>query len=356
LDLSETSIVPYSGTEGTLYGHYDIYLANKMPISSFENKQSLTSLSLPLSLTAIDLFSFSQCNGLNEEFVFPPNLVFIADSAFAGCIGLSGNLQFPLNLTAIGTAAFSGCRNISSLYLPSSLSLIRQRAFEFCDGLQTLTNMSQTPIQIDESVFTGVDKAACTLKVPRNSIDLYKNSLVWQDFFYDQDDVYAVTVAIKNPYGRALGEGIYNAHSTVTLTAIANTGHEFLHWAVTTDSLRGDAVVKWDSIISTDYSLQFLITRDTTFVLNFKKKETNIKEIDDNTSILYVYPNPVGNELFINCSLPIKQIMLYDIVGKKLKQWTLPTNRIETGDLSKGIYFLEIHTEDKSFLRKIAKN
>ena len=357
LDLSETSIVAYSGTEGTFYGHYEIYLANNMPAYSFENKQSLISIALPLTLTSIDLNSFSGCNRLSEDIFFPSNLSFIADSAFAGCSSLNGNLTFPSNLTAIGTAAFSGCKNISSLYLPSSLSLIRKRAFEFCTGLQLITNTNPSPILIDEDVFTEVDKATCTLTVLRNSIDLYKNTIVWQNFFYEQESGYMVRVTIKNPlYGHVLGEGIYNMNTVVTLTAIAHSGYTFSHWAITVDSLRGDAVIKWDSIISTENPLQFVISQDTSFILSFEEKEVNIKELDAKNNSLYVYPNPVRDRLYVDCSSQIKQIAVYDMTGKKLNQWYQTIAGIDLSDLSKGVYFLKIYTAEDFFIRKIIKD
>ena len=70
---------------------------------------------------------------------------------------------------------------------------------------------------------------------------------------------YDVT-ATSNPAegGTVSGDGIYNHGSTVTMTAMPNTGYHFLNW-----SQNGN-------VITTDETFSFNITQDTAFVANFE--------------------------------------------------------------------------------------
>ena len=53
LDLSAVTIVQYIGTEGTAGSDPTTYPTNTMPNYSFNNKTTLTNITLPLSITTI---------------------------------------------------------------------------------------------------------------------------------------------------------------------------------------------------------------------------------------------------------------------------------------------------------------
>jgi len=71
------------------------------------------------------------------------------------------------------------------LILPAGLDTIEINAFRRCSNLNTITNLNSTPIDIDTSVFSGVNKSACVLKVNTKNLSLYQAAPVWQDFLIE---------------------------------------------------------------------------------------------------------------------------------------------------------------------------
>ena len=71
---------------------------------------------------------------------------------------------------------------------------------------------------------------------------------------------------------------------------------------------------------------------------------------------LKLYPNPVNNILTIESkSIPISRVEIYSILGKKIKEITSNFGSIATDKLPYGIYFIRIHSEKSSIIRKMIK-
>lgn len=62
----------------------------------------------------------------------------IGDYAFSGCSSLT-SLTLPSSVTLIGGHAFEKCSGLTSLTLPSSVTSIGEFAFRYCSGLTSLT-------------------------------------------------------------------------------------------------------------------------------------------------------------------------------------------------------------------------
>ncbi|HET8810523.1 MAG TPA: T9SS type A sorting domain-containing protein [Flavobacteriaceae bacterium] len=77
---------------------------------------------------------------------------------------------------------------------------------------------------------------------------------------------------------------------------------------------------------------------------------------DVETVDLVLYPNPAIETFQINSQQNIKKIHIYDLYGKLVKNYTLQEN-YPVGDLTKGIYMLEIQTFDgqKQVLKFVKK-
>ena len=160
LDLSAVTIAAYTGTGGP-FG--TVYPANTLPEFAFCNyypiaKTSLTSITLPNSVTSI------------------------GTDAFFGCRGLT-TITLPNSLTSIGNDAFAACSGLTTITLPNSITSIGTTAFANCSGLTSITAQSSTPINLNAStyVFTGVP-TTCTLYVPSTSISAYQAANQWKDF------------------------------------------------------------------------------------------------------------------------------------------------------------------------------
>ena len=143
LDLSEAKIV-----EGGdfYYGYYDYYDHHSYYYTTsddvigdyaFSDCSSLTSLTLPSSVTSIGGHAFEKCSGLTS-LTLPSSVTSIGEFAFRYCSGLT-SLTIPSGVTTIDYYAFADCRGLTSLTIPSSVTSIGGHAFAWCSGLTSLT-------------------------------------------------------------------------------------------------------------------------------------------------------------------------------------------------------------------------
>lgn len=101
-DIIIPSVVQYGGNEYTVVGIGECAFRE----SPFRKEGSVTSVSIPSSVTTI------------------------GDSAFSGCTGLTSLSSIPSSVTTIGKYAFSYCTGLTSLRdLPSSITTIEDGTF-----------------------------------------------------------------------------------------------------------------------------------------------------------------------------------------------------------------------------------
>lgn len=109
----------------------------------------------------------------------------IGEGTFSYCTGLV-SVDIPYSVTSIGDCAFLGCDSLASVVIPGSVTSIGDGAFTNCNNLKKLVCHATTPpVFADElwGAFVGVNKDACTLYVPQESLDAYKSAAHWKDFF-----------------------------------------------------------------------------------------------------------------------------------------------------------------------------
>lgn len=189
LDLSEVTILPYTGQDGTVsYGSYydPVYPENEMPEGSFYKNhavnRTLNSIILPNSITSIGDYAFEYCLGLTSVTI-PKSVTAIGEDAFSLCVSLT-DVPIPNSVTSIGQGAFSFCYSLYTLTIPNSVTNIGEYAFYGCSQLDTIYACSTLPNDLSQSqeVFGGLNKAKCTLFVPSGSINAYKMAAQWKDF------------------------------------------------------------------------------------------------------------------------------------------------------------------------------
>ena len=169
LDLSEAKIVKGGDYYYNYYGCYtlDDVIGNQ----AFDGCSSLTSLTLPSSVTEIGWYAFYGCSGLTS-LTLPSSVSSIGSFAFSGCSGLT-SLTLPSCVTSIGESAFRGCSSLASLTLPSSVTSIGKSAFEGCSGLTSIYVSWESPLSIDASTFKDANTEKCILYVPNGTYDDY---------------------------------------------------------------------------------------------------------------------------------------------------------------------------------------
>ncbi len=77
--------------------------------------------------------------------------------------------------------------------------------------------------------------------------------------------------------------------------------------------------------------------------------------IEDFSSIVSIFPNPVNNKINIDSNLKLQSYELYDTNGKIVSQNILSEKGIQINNLSKGVYFLILTSEKGKIAKKIIK-
>ena len=101
----------------SVLGGYSVKKVGKnwTPIFRLGNT-SVTSITIPNSVTSIGSAAFSDCIGLTS-ITIPNSVTSIESQAFSNCIGLT-SVIIPISVTSLREYAFEGCTTLSSVYLP----------------------------------------------------------------------------------------------------------------------------------------------------------------------------------------------------------------------------------------------
>lgn len=70
---------------------------------------------------------------------------------------------------------------------------------------------------------------------------------------------------------------------------------------------------------------------------------------------LSLYPNPVSNgKVYISSKNDLdKEIIIFDVLGKKVLQTTLSSRELNVSNLTSGVYIIKINENDASATRKL---
>ena len=175
------------GTFGNCTGLVSVDIPNSVTSigdNAFCKCTSLAYADIPHSVTSMGRYAFWGCSSL-ASVVIPNSVTSIGEGTFSYCTGLV-SVDIPYSVTSIGDCAFLGCDSLASVVIPGSVTSIGDGAFTNCNNLKKLVCHATTPpVFADElwGAVVGVNKDACTLYVPQESLDAYKSAAHWKDFF-----------------------------------------------------------------------------------------------------------------------------------------------------------------------------
>ena len=123
--------------------------------------------------------AFSACSGLTSIYI-PSSVTIIGGDAFWGCSGLT-SIVIPSSVTIIGYGAFGQCRSLTSIEIPSSVTIIGSYAFFDCDLLYKVIvkdiaawcnidfgNYYANPLFYDHHLYSDENTEITELTIPSN--------------------------------------------------------------------------------------------------------------------------------------------------------------------------------------------
>lgn len=82
---------------------------------------------------------------------------------------------------------------------------------------------------------------------------------------------------------------------------------------------------------------------------------TSVNETEKFKNDVNIYPNPASTQLIIETKIYIKGITILNITGEIVKSVTSKSNIIDVTDLSNGIYFIKVNTDEGVITKKFIK-
>jgi hypothetical protein len=136
------------------------YCVKSIEEKAFYGCGSLTSVTIPKSVTSIGFCAFADCSGIASMVVEKGNKIYDSrDSCNAVIITETNELVcgckatvIPNSVTAVGNYAFSGCGGLTSIDISDGVTLIGSYAFSGCGGLVSVT-IPESVVFIGESAF-----------------------------------------------------------------------------------------------------------------------------------------------------------------------------------------------------------
>lgn len=148
--------------------------------SAFYHCFSLESINIPDGITKIDDLTFSTCRSL-QSITIPESVTAIGAAVFRDCDVLT-EVVIPNAVSSIGNYAFQWCDNLTNVTLGEGLTSLADGVFYGCTNITSITALNPTPSYCGSETFEQIDKEACTLYVPAESIEAYRTANGYKDF------------------------------------------------------------------------------------------------------------------------------------------------------------------------------
>ena len=152
--------------------------------NAFQHCTSLTSVTIPDSVTSIEVRAFQGCISLRTVDI-PRSADRISESTFEMCEWLE-SVSIPNGVHSIDAFAFKGCRALASVTIPDSVTHIGQSAFEGCTSLTSIT-IPDSVTSIRDSAFYGCTSLT-SVTIPHSVTSIGNHA------FRDCDSLTSVTI------------------------------------------------------------------------------------------------------------------------------------------------------------------
>ncbi len=220
-NLNETELTAEVTTGGNYSGSIVIpesitYNTQTYSVTSIGNSafdyycRSLTSVTIPNSVTSIGKYAFGDCSGLTSVTI-GNSVTSIGEWAFGGCSSLT-SVTIPNSVTSIGDWAFGVCSSLTSVTIPNSVTSIGEGTFYECSSLTSVT-IGNSVTSIGHQAFYGC--TGLTSVTIGNSVTSIGNNA-----FYGCNGLTSVTIPNSVT---SIGEYAFSGCESLTSVTIPNS-------------------------------------------------------------------------------------------------------------------------------------
>lgn len=150
-------------------------------VGAFADCRKLTSLTIPNSVDTIWGEAFRYCTELTS-ITIPNSVTFLGGGAFSYCSALT-SVTIPNSITSIKSTTFLSCSNLTSITIPKSITSIDWWAFYDCSELSSVYCLPSTPPDANADAFSDEISTESTLYVPLGSKTAYEAVAPWNKFY-----------------------------------------------------------------------------------------------------------------------------------------------------------------------------
>jgi|GEM_PF-1515455 len=173
---------------------------------AFHHCTNLTSVIIPNSVTSIRWYSFAECTNLTSVTI-GSGVTTIEDYAFYDCTNLT-SVTLPNSVTSIGEYAFDHCTSLAFVTMGSSVATIGNFAFQSCTSLTSVT-IGSGVTSIGDGAFIFCT-ALTAVNIPNSVISIGNSS------FYDCASLTSITIPNSVT---SIGQGAFT--SCIALTSVS---------------------------------------------------------------------------------------------------------------------------------------
>ena len=185
------------------------YTVTSIGNEAFSACSSLTSVTIPNSVTSIRGYAFSGCS--LTSITIPNSVTSIGERAFSDCSSLT-SVTISNSVTSIGNEAFYRCYRLTSVTIPNSVTSIGERAFYECRSLTSVT-IPNSVTSIGKDTFSNCSSLT-SVTIP-NSV-----TSIGDGAFFGCSSL--TSIIIPNSV-TSIGEWVFSSCSGLTSVTIPNS-------------------------------------------------------------------------------------------------------------------------------------
>ena len=257
-----------------------------------DEKCTVVGITHPASKMAITIPSSETINGTICS------VTSIGNNTFKNCSNLT-SIDIPESVTSIGESAFEGCSSLVSLEIPSSVTSIENNTFKNCSSLTSI-DIPESVTSIGESAFEGCSSlksiTSFAKKVPTTADNAFDNCP--EDMIIYVPEISLNAYKINYPW----------------------------------------------------YLYKILAIGD-----NEEEPEEPGESIEELSSSINVYPNPVNNIIYIETEFKVEEVIVNDVYGRRQDTESPSHQTIDVSNLTSGVYFMKVATSEGEVVKRILK-